>query len=577
MKKIIFSATMLGTTFCVNAQVGIGTPTPSLSSMLEIAANDKGVLIPRVSLVNSTTPLIQNVEQTESLLVYNTATNADLTPGFYYWVADSKTTPVIPAHWERIINQTDLDNAINNQSNDLNKIINLLNTAYGSNNLSTQPVNNIFGGMVFTPAQGTFGNANYVQPIISYVVWNPALNNNQGGYERVNITSQIIDLIKGTESKTLIITTTNGKKQYYISESYLNNEQNPEITQAIVDAWTSSTLPTGVYPIDVLNGIVNNFYELINSEATINNTSQTIKQFFDSLGEIDNNTVYFNNTNTVLNVGTTNIPSYSFYLKNNTGDGVVINLAELIKNLETKTIIDKTTVTDTGLANVVYKYYNESSTFEANGSPSSGSTANQTIDLAADLTTIFNDNSVLRNIIKNIANTGAEVFYGPIVENGSNVLYYLNGNTKTEIIIPINIDQLILTINNTNEDKRNLLKLALGDKLTTNNTSVFTGNTITIGGVLHYIYKGNFTTTVTANTANTTGINLDRSGAKVLAIDLRYDGGIGANVTDLSVSNNLINFRIGTGKMYHVLGNTNIDAQAMIEFASTEVPAGITP
>lgn len=68
----------------LNAQVGINTLTPNSSSILDIVSNNKGVLIPRVSLISSTdVTTIQNPET--SLIVYNLNTNADISPGFYYW------------------------------------------------------------------------------------------------------------------------------------------------------------------------------------------------------------------------------------------------------------------------------------------------------------------------------------------------------------------------------------------------------------------------------------------------------------------------------------------------------------
>ena len=80
----------------VKAQVGIGTTTPSSSTALEIDSPSAGVLIPRVALtstIDATTITNGNVE---SLLVYNTATVLDVTPGFYYWSGTK---------WERMITQ----------------------------------------------------------------------------------------------------------------------------------------------------------------------------------------------------------------------------------------------------------------------------------------------------------------------------------------------------------------------------------------------------------------------------------------------------------------------------------------
>ena len=64
------------------AQVGIGTTTPL--GALDITATTDGLLIPRVALTISTSALPLTAPTT-SELVYNTATVADVLPGYYYW------------------------------------------------------------------------------------------------------------------------------------------------------------------------------------------------------------------------------------------------------------------------------------------------------------------------------------------------------------------------------------------------------------------------------------------------------------------------------------------------------------
>lgn len=76
---IIFSSTLY-------SQVGIGTTNPAPGSILDIDSDNSGVLIPRVALVatNNQAPIIAPTPET-GLLVFNTATVNDVTPGFYYW------------------------------------------------------------------------------------------------------------------------------------------------------------------------------------------------------------------------------------------------------------------------------------------------------------------------------------------------------------------------------------------------------------------------------------------------------------------------------------------------------------
>ena len=66
-------------------QVGINTTNPNNSSMLDINSSDAGLLIPRVALTDTSDATSITNGNVESLLVYNTATVSDVTPGFYYW------------------------------------------------------------------------------------------------------------------------------------------------------------------------------------------------------------------------------------------------------------------------------------------------------------------------------------------------------------------------------------------------------------------------------------------------------------------------------------------------------------
>ncbi len=69
--------------FEANAQVGINTTTPAGGSLLDVESSDKGILIPRVDIIDLNTIAPVTGGATESLLVYNT--NAITGRGFYYW------------------------------------------------------------------------------------------------------------------------------------------------------------------------------------------------------------------------------------------------------------------------------------------------------------------------------------------------------------------------------------------------------------------------------------------------------------------------------------------------------------
>ncbi|MEZ4839368.1 MAG: hypothetical protein R2782_09470, partial [Flavobacterium sp.] len=74
-----------------NGATGIGSSTPN--ALLDIASNDKGIMVPRVALTsaNVASPIINPSGGTlpESTLVYNTTTAGvgenEVTPGFHYW------------------------------------------------------------------------------------------------------------------------------------------------------------------------------------------------------------------------------------------------------------------------------------------------------------------------------------------------------------------------------------------------------------------------------------------------------------------------------------------------------------
>lgn len=61
------------------------TTAPHASSLMELNSTTKGFLMPRVALSSTTSQSPIGVAPLTSLLVYNTATAGDVTPGFYYW------------------------------------------------------------------------------------------------------------------------------------------------------------------------------------------------------------------------------------------------------------------------------------------------------------------------------------------------------------------------------------------------------------------------------------------------------------------------------------------------------------
>ncbi|UVD79175.1 hypothetical protein NWE55_13740 [Myroides albus] len=88
---------LLGTQ-TVQAQQGFGTDNPHRSAAVDIQSSKRGLLIPRVELVETTNQAPITAPET-SLMVYNIATSKDVTPGYYYWDG---------AKWARFAKQSEI-------------------------------------------------------------------------------------------------------------------------------------------------------------------------------------------------------------------------------------------------------------------------------------------------------------------------------------------------------------------------------------------------------------------------------------------------------------------------------------
>ena len=83
-------------------QIKIGENNKSINSdaMLDIESSNKGVLLPRVALVSATSPFPLKA-LVIGMIVYNTSSSNDLTPGLYYcdgtkWIkSNNNSSPLI--------------------------------------------------------------------------------------------------------------------------------------------------------------------------------------------------------------------------------------------------------------------------------------------------------------------------------------------------------------------------------------------------------------------------------------------------------------------------------------------------
>lgn len=328
MKKItiLASTLLLAGAYQASAQMGIGTPNPSNATMLEVQATDKGVLIPRVELTSTTVFAPIAGTQENSILVYNTNGTFDpevattVYPGFYYWQE---------GEWQRIVNQADLNAAIENLEN--------------TYNTSFEQIHDLINYIVPSNPNNVDGNGNQIVPQPhSTVVWDgnsfyivtydPATE---------EYTKNIIDLdalIEGLETNTFIreviefdtddITVLTPKIYYYYSEKAIKDWVALNPTSDI--ATMPETAP-GVVKIDVVGDVVNNFEYILEQEITYEGDTHTIEEIIQMISsEVEGNVIY-----TEITPG-----EWVFQYFDGT-DYVTINLDELVATLETNTFIRK--------------------------------------------------------------------------------------------------------------------------------------------------------------------------------------------------------------------------------------------
>lgn len=832
MKKMTFLAALLGVTQFSNAQVGIGTANPADAVQLEISATNKGVLIPRVVLTNTTTFSPITGTAVESLLVYNTATTADVTPGFYYWVPAKGT---VVAHWERIVNQTQLDEAIGDITDlqgDVTKIIALLKVAFPANNLVDPVVtgDTFGGGMVFIPGTTPtieyvyFDGTNYtkkdittdimnlirgaeskttfiefpaasgkyyyiseetinanngvvptspfsagttlrpgvilldvpqsvisnfqtildgtttivkpggtfytVEEIIKMIAsqvegnvvyrniaatgspanwvfqyWSDAANAGAGGYVTINLT----DLVGAAQSKTALVKTNTANapvKQYFVSETYLIANGGAIPTQAVVNGWTSGTLPAGIFEIDIVAGVATNIQTILDQTVTITEdgkTFTTVEQYIQYIASKGDANVGYTVAGIIaVNNNGVAIPANSFYYINQTtGNKVFIDLASIVKQNETKTKLitigtkqyyvsesytgttDPITGAETGVYEInfvdgIVNNFNEFITSTVTGGGTNYTTVegyieyisknsmqegvtkividagtnqasfqrwnattkawvnvsstafsdivktNETkttigkstnnsayaqvlvdpkaaqkvvyeyltesttvknyIDVTADVEWSIENNTNVKNaiedIINNLLNQGGNVYFtrtaiaagAPAGQLAIPAFSFYTVNATTGVKELVDIAQTIVNaITNATTIQKQEIKNQLGD--TYNTTTVTnTGDTWIDGSK---IYAGVYAATVTGGTANVSTISITppvgtTALGKIVSIKLLNNDNniINTSTTDVALAGSNLSFRIGTGNMYNVLSSSDLSVKVVVEFSA---------
>src|SRR5690554_2684285 len=355
MKKRILSVALLVSAWGGYSQVGIGTLTPDKSSQLDVTANNKGILIPRVSLTSTTDTTTITNGNVNSLLVFNTATQNDITPGYYYWYIDK---------WKRMVNDDEVggnvyydgDTFTYVDANGETQIVNVkklvqanesqtviitvddqqyyVSEAYLAVNDGVVPTTvdptaipdgiyliDVIGGVTnnFEEIYNNIVNEEITindETYNSFEEYITYITESTGGFTKIvydettgdvifqewdevtntweNVSDEKFErIVQANESQTLLVQTTAEDKKYDVAEQYLQN--NPSPNQTEIDGWDPTALPAGVYLIDVVGGIVNNIEEIVNyGPVEINDhTYTTIEEYLQTInGESSVKIVY---------------------------------------------------------------------------------------------------------------------------------------------------------------------------------------------------------------------------------------------------------------------------------------------
>src|SRR5690554_3088286 len=376
MKKRILSVALLVSAWGGYSQVGIGTLTPDKSSQLDVTANNKGILIPRVSLTSTTDTTTITNGNVNSLLVFNTATQNDITPGYYYWYIDK---------WKRMVNDDEVG-----------------------------------------------GNVYYDGDTFTYVDAN-------GETQTVNIKK----LVQDNESQTVIITVDD--QQYYISEAYLS--ENDGVVPTTVDP---TAIPDGIYLIDVIGGVTNNFEEIynniVNEEITVN--GDTYNSFEDYITYITESTGGF--TKIVYDETTGDVIFQEWDEVTNTWENVSDEKFErIVQANESQTLLVQTTAED--------KKYDVAEQYLQNN-PSPNQTEIDGWDPTALPAGVY-----LIDVVGGIVNNIEEIVnYGPVEINDhtyttiEEYLQTINGESSVKIVYDAEGDVIFQTWNETTNTWENV-------------------------------------------------------------------------------------------------------------------------
>lgn len=208
--KMLTAVLLSVTANTAHAQYGFGTNIPNKASVIEANSTNKGMLIPRIALKETTNfEPINGIDNTlqhtvNSLLVYNTANsgsgNTAVTPGYYYWL---KPTAAGAGRWVRMINSSDLANTVAATTNTLaNNGVNTLTSTVNGVSSSTGMVNTVnnslTGATLTTTVNNIASNILNLTPAVTAAITNSLTNNG---------TNTLTSTVNGVSANTAAVNT----------------------------------------------------------------------------------------------------------------------------------------------------------------------------------------------------------------------------------------------------------------------------------------------------------------------------------------------------------------------------------
>ena len=412
MNKKLLSVSLLLVGLQSYSQVGIGTLTPNQSAQLDVVSNNKGILIPRVGLTNSVdASTIQN-GNVNSLLVFNTNTQNDVTPGYYYWYND---------RWMRIVNDADvvaLDKNTTNQSLTVVGTDLVLTDSDGNTVSIALSAINIPTSLVKNP-DGTYTFTNEAGDTIIIDATDNVINNIETILGDTNVLNELIEVLGDTYVGGNVYY--DGTQFTYVDQSGATHVINMQDIVQANETVTTLTEANGIYTytsedgtvtvIDIPASVVENFEKIVNSgPVTVNgDTFTTIEEYIEYIA---NSSVTIGGSDfiTVTGTGTAADP-YVVAIEEGAANSMLItNAAGELEWATIETIVKANeTVTTLTEANGIYTYTSEDGTVTVIDIPASVVENFETIVNSGPVTVNGDTFTTIEEYIEHIANSSVTI------------------------------------------------------------------------------------------------------------------------------------------------------------------------